>query len=113
MVIYFGNVPFFLLLRFVKILNLMISSEWTRDIGLVVCFDMVGFQSSLVLMVPPLGLLVLLIVPVTLLNLRLAVTLLVFLLVGVLLLTLMLLKLRLCFLLLPMFRLMATLLLIG
>ena len=100
MVIYFGNVPFLLLLRFVKILNFMISSEWIRDIGLVVCFGMVGFQNSLELMMA------------SLLNLLLAVTLLVFLLVGVLLLGLMLLKLRLCFLLLPMFGLMVALLLI-
>ena len=56
----------------------MISSEWIRDIVLGVCFGMVGFQSSLVLMMPPLGLLMLLIVLATLLNLRLAVTLLVF-----------------------------------
>ena len=71
----FCGAPDGVLLRFVKILNFMISSEWIRDIGLGVCFGMVGFQSSLVLMVPPLGLLVLVIVPVTLLNLRLAVTL--------------------------------------
>ena len=46
MVIYVGNVPFLLLLRFVKILSFMISSEWKRDTGLGVCFGMVGFQSS-------------------------------------------------------------------
>ena len=109
----FWNVPFLLLLRFVKILIFMISSEWIRDVGLVVCFDMVGFHNSLELMMPLLGLFMLLIVLATLLNLRLAVTLLVFLLVGVLLLALMLLKLRLCFLLLPMFGLMVALFLIG
>ena len=36
MVICSGNVPFLLLLRFVKILDFMISWEWIRDIGLVV-----------------------------------------------------------------------------
>ena len=77
-----GNVPFLLLLRFVKILNFMISREWIRDIGLGVCFGMVGFQSCLVSMEPLLGLLVLLIVLILLLNLRLVVTLLVFLLNG-------------------------------
>ena len=68
MVIYFGNVPFLLLLRFVKILSFMISWEWIRDIGLVVCFGIVGFPNSLVSMEPLLGLLVLLIVPVILVE---------------------------------------------
>ena len=34
MVIYFGNVPFLLLLRSVKIVNFMISLGWIRGIGL-------------------------------------------------------------------------------
>ena len=46
----------------------MISSEWIRDIGLVVYSGMVGFLVSLVSMVPPLGLLMLLIVPVILVE---------------------------------------------
>ena len=57
MVICSGNVPFLLLLRFVKILSFMISWEWIRDIGHGVCFGKVGFLSCLVLMVPLLGLL--------------------------------------------------------
>ena len=107
-----GNVPFLLLLRFVKILSFMISWEWIRSIGLDVCFGMVGFLSCLVLMVPLLWLLVLLIVLVTLLNLHLVATLLVFLQNGVPLLSLMLLRLPLCFLILPMFGLMGGLFLI-
>ena len=62
--LFWGNVPFLLLLRFVKILNFMISSEWIRDIGLVVYSGMVGFPNSLVSMEPPLGLPMLLVVPV-------------------------------------------------
>ena len=112
-VICFDSVPFLLLLRFAKILNFMISSEWIRDIGLVVYSGTVGFLVSLVSMEPPLGLLMLLIVPVTLLNLRLAVTILVFLLRGALLLILMLLRLPLCCLILLMFGPMVALFLIG
>ena len=91
MVIYFGNVPFLLLIS-VKIPSFMISFEWIRDIDLVVYSGMV-FLVFLVSMVPSLGLLMLLIVPVFWLNLRLAGILLVFLLRGVLLLILMLLRL--------------------
>ena len=112
MVIYFGNVPFLLLLRFVNILSSMISSEWIRDIGLVVYSGTVGFLVSLVSMEPPLGLLMLLIVPVIWLNLRLAGILLVFLLRGALLLILMLLRLPLCFLIILMSGLMVALFLI-
>ena len=100
-----------LLLRFVKILNFMISSEWIRDIGPVAFSGMVGFPNSLVSM-EPLGLLMLLIVPLIWLNLRLAGILLVFLLNGVPLLGLMLLRLPLCFLTILMSGLMVALFLI-
>ena len=113
MVICSGNVPFLLLLRLVKILNFMISSEWIRDIGHSVCFGMVGFLSCLVSMEPLLGLLVLQMVPVTLLNLHLVANLLVFLLNGVPLLSLLLLKPLLCFRSLLMSGLMVALFLIG
>ena len=91
----------------------MISSEWIRDIGLVVYSGTVGFLVSLVSMEPPLGLLMLLIVPVIWLSLRLAGILLVFLLRGVPLLILMLMRLPLCFLIILMSGLMVALFLIG
>ena len=76
MVIFGRNVPFLLLLRFVKTLSL-------RRIVLGACFGMVGFLCYLVYMVLFLGPSVHLRVLVTLLKLRLGVTLLVLLLNGV------------------------------
>ena len=46
--IFLGNAPFLLLLRFVKILNFTISSEWIRLIGRADCFGMAGFLCFLV-----------------------------------------------------------------
>ena len=63
MVICFGNVPFLLLLRFVKILNFMISREWIRVIGTSAYSGMVGFLFFLKLVVSHLGLLKLTMLP--------------------------------------------------
>ena len=43
MVTFLGIVLFLLLLRLVKILNFMISCEWTRDTGQDACSGMAGF----------------------------------------------------------------------
>ena len=56
----FGDCPFLLSLRFVKIMNFMTSCDWIRRIGLGAYSGMVGFQCFLVSTVPPLGLLMLL-----------------------------------------------------
>ena len=57
---FWENVPFLLLLRFVKILNFMVSWEWIRLIGPGVRSGMAGTLRFLGLMVPLLGLLMLL-----------------------------------------------------
>ena len=55
MVICFGNVPFLLLLRFVRVLSFMISRGRIRFIGQGACSGMVGFLCFLELIGLPLG----------------------------------------------------------
>ena len=56
MVTFSGNAPFLLLLRFVKILSFMISSQWIRVIGQDACSGTDGFLCFLVSMEPSSGL---------------------------------------------------------